>query len=346
MTHLALLLQPSFNRVYAKQAPDVVAAELALLDGLVLDGALGPAQVVERGGAPFLDVHPAGPVDELALAVLRNLSGTYLVAEVDQGALRPLDVAPRSRYDDDLLTTLRYSGKTNEQLTQLLVNLALGATADGWRRLVDGEALTLLDPLAGRGTTLNQGLTYGLDVVGIEAHEADAEAYHQFVTRWLREHRAKHASTARRYTRAGEPTAHRATTTITRTPDGEPVDQVVDVIHDDTVNAREHLKRSSVDLVATDLPYGVQHGARSAAWGRSRSPDALLAEALPVWRSVVRGGGGLALSWNRRALPRAEVASLLAEGGWEVVVDVDDDRLEHRVDRAITRDVVVARKPG
>lgn len=345
MPHLALLLAPSFNRVYARQAPTIVAAELATLDGLALDGALGPAEVVERAGVPYLDVHPDGPLDEVAAAVLRNLSGAYALFEVHDGDLRPVDQRPLARYDDDLQTTLRYSGKTNEQLTHLLVNLALGATADGWPRLVGSEPLTLLDPLAGRGTTLNQGLTYGLDVVGIEAHEADSEAYHQFVTRWLQEHRAKHASTARRYTRAGEPTAHRATTTITRTPDGEPVHQVVDVIHDDTTNAREHLKRSSVDLVAADLPYGVHHGARSSAWGRSRSPADLLAEALPVWREVVRGGGGMALAWNVRTLPRQELVALLDGAGWQVAAP-DDDRFEHRVDRTITRDVVVASKPG
>lgn len=346
MPTYSLLVQPSFNRVYTKQAPGVMAAELALLDDLVLGSALGPPSVVERGGAPFVEVATVDAPDATTLAVLRNLSGTYVVFEVgDDGNLRPVELAPLARYDDDLLTTLKYSGKTNEQLTHLLVNLALGATADGWARLVGGDRLVLADPLAGRGTTLNQGLRYGLDVVGIEADEADAEAYHQFLVRWLREHRAKHASKAWRYRRSGRPDAHRATTTITRTPDGTPVEQVVDVIHDDTTGAREHLARASVDLIATDLPYGVQHGSRSEVWGRSRSPEALLAEALPVWREILRGGGGLALAWNRRQLPRPRLVELFEGASFEVVAAADD-RFEHRVDRTITRDVLVARKPG
>ena len=208
MPTCSLLLQPSFNRVYTKQAPAVVTAELELLDRLALDGALGPARVVERGGAPFVEVDPAAGPDDLATTVLRNLSAAYLLFTLtDDGDLRPLDVAPLARYDDDLLTTMRYSGKTNEQLTHLLVNLALGATAEGWARMARGDALTLLDPLAGRGTTLNQGLQYGLDVVGIEADEGDAEAYHQFVIRWLKDKRAKHASKAWRYKRPGAGTA-------------------------------------------------------------------------------------------------------------------------------------------
>ena len=346
MPTLSLLLAPSFNRLYTKQAPDVVATELAVLDRLVLDGALGEPRLATRGGAPFLDVDVPDGVGELGLTLLRNLSGTFVVFDLAaDGSLRPVEAAPLVRYDDDLLTTLRYSGKTNEQLTHLLVNVALAATDDGWPRLLAGERLCLLDPLAGRGTTLNQGLQYGMDVVGIEAHEADVDAYHRFVTRWLQDHRAKHASKAWRYTRGGEPTAHRATTTITRTPDGERIDQVVGAIHDDTTNAREHLKRSSIDLLATDLPYGVQHGARSEAWGRSRSPEALLDEALPVWREVLRGGGGMAIAWNRRNLPRADLVALLDAHRFEVV-EADDDALAHRVDRTIQRDVVIARKPS
>jgi hypothetical protein len=93
-----------------------------------------------------------------------------------------------------------------------------------------------------------------------------------------------------------------------------------------------------------DLPYGVQHGAASAGGARSRGPEALLAEALSVWRDILRPGGGVALAWNRRTLPRPRLVEL-AEAAGLAVAPADDDRFVHRVDRSITRDVLVGSRP-
>jgi hypothetical protein len=51
----------------------------------------------------------------------------------------------------------------------------------------------------------------------------------------------------------------------------------------------------------------------------------------------------MGLAWNARMLDRKTVESALAE----VALDVRDYAgFEHRVDRAITRDLIVATKPG
>ena len=39
----------------------------------------------------------------------------------------------------------------------------------------------MLDPLCGRGTTLNQALTYGYDAAGIDLDGKDFEAYSAFL---------------------------------------------------------------------------------------------------------------------------------------------------------------------
>ena len=53
----------------------------------------------------------------------------------------------------------------------------------------------------------------------------------------------------------------------------------------------------------------------------------------------------MSLAWNRRMLPRAELVELLREAAFDVV-DPEDRGFEHRVDRTITRDVIVATKPS
>jgi hypothetical protein len=61
---------------------------------------------------------------------------------------------------------------------------------------------------------------------------------------------------------------------------------------------------------------------------------------------VLRPGAGVALAWNRRTLERDRLVALVEDGGLELVTPADDERFVHRVDRSITRDVVVARRPN
>ena len=58
-------------------------------------------------------------------------------------------------------------------------------------RRLDGP-LTVLDPLCGRGTTINQALMYGYDGIGIELDGKDVDAYAAFLKTWLRRKRIKH----------------------------------------------------------------------------------------------------------------------------------------------------------
>jgi hypothetical protein len=67
----------------------------------------------------------------------------------------------------------------------------------------------------------------------------------------------------------------------------------------------------------------------------------LLRAAVPVWAELLAGGGALGLSWNTHVADRAQAAAILAHSGLSVVEYPD---LSHRVDQAILRDVLVARK--
>ena len=50
----------------------------------------------------------------------------------------------------------------------------------------------MLDPLCGRGTTLNQALMYGFDAAGMDRDRKDFEAYAAFIQTWLKRKRVKH----------------------------------------------------------------------------------------------------------------------------------------------------------
>ncbi len=115
-------------------------------------------------------------------------------------------------------------------------------------------------------------------------------------------------------------------------------------VHADTVRATDFFKRESFDIVVTDTPYGVQHG--SSASALSRSPAELLERAVPGWVSLVRPGGALGLSWNTHVVKRETLAELLVNNGLQVLDSEAYLGFRHRVDQAIVRDLIVARKPG
>jgi tRNA G10 N-methylase Trm11 len=112
----------------------------------------------------------------------------------------------------------------------------------------------------------------------------------------------------------------------------------------DTLTADDLLKANSVDVIVTDAPYGVQHGShRTQDASLARSPRDLLAAAVPVWTRVLRPGGAIGISWNTYVTKREELVEILTRAGLDVCTY---DDFSHRVDQAIVRDLVVARKPA
>jgi hypothetical protein len=338
----ALLIQPNANRVYGQVAGALLRSELLAVDELLLGGLVSGATETIIGGVPYIEFESDDLLDERAVAILSNLSSLHAFFRREGELLAPVEVRRADRYDEDLLTTQRYVGKTNESFTRLLVNLTLAANPSAVDKRCRGERVRLLDPMAGRGTTLNLALTYGFDAFGIELDKGDHEAYATFLLTWLKEKRVKHRSETSVMKRGRESAARRLRVHIG--PKSAAKDaQLVDVVQDDTVNALAHFPRASFDAAVADLPYGVQHGSRSD--GRLTSaPGELLAEALPVWHELLRHGASIGLAFNTRTLPRAALLDLLTRAGFEPSAAVVAQPFEHRVDRSITRDLVVAVK--
>lgn len=341
---LAALLKANANRVYGEAALDLARAELAVLDRTLLGAAIDQTEVAELGGVRYLLADVSVALDATQLSVLANLSSLHALFAVEGDLLRPLPITPLRRQDDDIVSIQRYVGKTNEAFTHLLVNAALAVAGDAFPRLLRGEPVRILDPACGRGTTLNRAVVYGADAIGIELDKRDLDAYGTFLLTWLKDKRLKH-SVERATLRKGRPSpAHRAS--VSYGTGRERRDRrLVEVIHDDTVRTHDHVRERSIDALVCDLPYGVQHGSRGGD-ALARSPEQLLTGALPAWRAVLRPGGGVALAWNTRTMHRAALVEQLRDGGLEPIEGLDDVSFVHRVDRSITRDVVLARRPA
>lgn len=339
MSRYALLLAPSANRVYADQAGRLSRAELAAF-APVLSAPLEEIDEVTIGGVGYVTFD--GDLTPRDVAHLSNLSAGYALFErVGDDLLRPVELTPLARFDSDLVTIPKYAGKTNEQFTKLVLNLTLLASASAGRML-DGD-LTVCDPLAGRGTTLNQALMYGYDGIGIEIDGKDVEAYKLFLQTWLKRKRLKHTAELVPVRRQGRRAARRLEVTLAASKEEHKAGAVrrLTVLQADSTQLDGLLKGNCADVLVADLPYGVVHGSYDDAGGITRSPLDLLERAVPQWLTLLRKGGALGLSWNVKVARREFAEDILLANGLDVVQHGD---LSHRVDQGIERDVLVARK--
>lgn len=344
MPRYALLILPSANRVYADSAIELARAELAVFSESVLGGALSAAEVTSRGGVPYLEFSAEG-LDARATSLLSNISSLFALFELAGELLRPVDLHRLDRYDDDLITVQKYQGKTNGQFTKLLLNVTVMASAFAGE--MTERKLAVLDPLCGRGTTLNQALMYGYDAAGVDLDRKDFDAYATFIKTWLKRKRIKHkASYDGPVRREGKVVGRRLQVSLAPSKEEQKagVTQELDVVCADTIRAQEFFKPDTFDLVVTDAPYGVQHGSRTAAAGLARRPQDLLTAAVPVWARLLRAGGAAGIAWNTLVAPREEAAAILADAGLEPIESGPYRGFRHRVDQAIVRDVLVARK--
>lgn len=332
-----MLVAPSANRVYADAAPRLSAAEAdAVLGAFGSSSSVAPTQVA---GVDYLAVESDAAQ---AVELLSNLSSTFAVFEREGDLLRPIPLRRRQFYPDDLVTIQKYQGKTNEQWTRLLLNVTAAATKRPGR-LLDGS-LDVLDPMCGRGTTLNIALLAGYSVTGVDIDRKDYDSYAAFLKTWVQAHRLKHTMDRGAATTGGRARGREFVLEVAPDKDAFKAGrtQRVRYLSTDTTDLSGLVRAASVDVIVTDTPYGVQHGSHGDRL--SRRPLELLDRALPAWTTTLRTGGCVGLSYNRHVAAPDELALLLQQHGLTVVGEVEQSPFRHRVDASIDRDLVVARK--
>jgi hypothetical protein len=351
VTSYGLLVSPSHNRVYAQAASGLVKAELAVFGERALGGRIRDIEETSIGGVPYV-TFAADDLTDTDIRLLSNLSSLYALFEIEGELLRPVGLKPLDLFPSDLLTIQKYSGKTNEYFTKLLLNVTAMAT-DSPMDLVAGRP-RLLDPMCGRGTTLNQAMMYGLDAAGMDVDGKDFDAYAAFIKTWLKNNRVKHQAEIAPVRRDKAVLGRRLHVTLGASKElyksGETME--ITVVNADAAGAGRFFRPGSFDLIVTDAPYGVQHGSRSkgARQGQkngprlSRSPVELLETAVPEWTPLLRRGGAIGISWNTFVGRREELAEILTSSGLEVQDSEPYLGFRHRVDQAISRDLIVARR--
>lgn len=352
MPEYGFLVSPSHNRVYSQTAPALAASELAVFGETALGNRVRDIEEKEIGGLPYVTFSSPELTDQ-DVRLLSNLSSLYGLFEIEGELLRPLAKKPLALFGSDLLTIQKYSGKTNEDFTRLLLNVTAMAT-DSPLDLLSGK-LRLLDPMCGRGTTLNQAVMYGMDAAGLELDAKDFEAYSTFFRTWLKNNRIKHQADVGNVRRDKSVLGRRMQVSLGASKEqykaGESID--VTVVNADTLKSADFFRPGDFDLVVVDAPYGVQHGSRpqggrggtrKGAQTLPRSPVQLLEAAVPVWAGLLRSGGALGISWNVHGAHPEQLAGILEENGFTVRDSEAYRGFQHRVDQAIVRDLVVARK--
>lgn len=328
-----MLRSPSANRVYAGQAAPLSAAELELTATFAHD-------IAEEtiAGVGYLAFH-ASELTDPQLAVIARQSACFALFEHAGSQLRPVALPAPFALDDDLVTIPKYQGKTNEQFTQLLLGVTLAAVTRE-----DSDARQILDPLAGRGTSLSLAVLLGHDAFGVEA---DAKAFEQmasFYKTYLRRKRIKHSAEVHPVRRDGKTLGKRFEATLA-TAAGQ---RRIVAFTGDTRASADLFGKKRFDVIVADAPYGVVHGAATQphrTGRRERCAAGLLREAVGVWAGQLRHGGALGLAWNTLGLAREELAGLLEAAGLRVCTQGAWERFAHRVDSSIKRDLIVATRP-
>lgn len=344
MHRYEVLVHPGVDRLYGSVAGAIMRAEVHAALG---SGDGWTAEVVEMstlGGATFLAVQSSEPIDTIGLSGVARLSFAAGVFERtgDNGLTILPDPWPTPSLPRSLLTIQRYKGKTNEFFTRLLVNLAVSAQ----RADRGGRTIRLLDPVAGRGTTLHAAALDGLDATGIEINRQDFEQYAAFISRWMQDNRVKHR-VEKSHVRArdgGRCQRIDVSYGTTKAEVEKHRGRTLTFINGDAADAHLWFGRNSFEAIVADLPYGVQHVATSGDTAR-RSPSDLVAALAPHWHEIVRPGGAVVLAYNTLTMARDELGDVLSDAGW-TPDELGGSSFVHDVDASIRRDVMIAHRSG
>ena len=344
MTYL-ILRNPGHNRVYYLESEQLALAELTLTCNR-FEQDCSQIESVDVSGINYLTFTVDKPLSATELQLVSHLSFIFALFElVDDTTMKPVEMAAPAHVDPKISMLLKYSGKTNELFTKMMINVALLSS-----KFSTADDIQLLDPVAGKGTTLFEATTYGLDVTGVEL---DRKAVHDattFFKRFLEEDKYKHTLKKNKmYSNQDGPDAYVQDFEYAADKasfKSESTRRHLAMIAGNALHSRRYFKQEKFHLIVGDLPYGIAHGSKSKKKHNSltRSPAELMEACLPDLHKVLKAGGSLVLAWNKFVWSRESFTALLDENGFEVLDSSPYDRFTHRVDQSIKRDIVVARK--
>lgn len=320
MERYGILLRPHPNTRYMQELRRLALAEFAL----PWKGDAPQTAYEEINGLELLCFSTAQPLP----AGLEQLSFLQCLFRIHEGWLKPALLPGAAVFGDDLPHILKYKGKTNEAFTAMLLNAALFASD-----FAPDEALTVFDPMCGRGTGLFTAINRGYHAIGIETDKKDIQELTGFFERYLKQGRFKHKRTDSVITQGKRRYGTRHVFDMF-----EGAGPQLIAACGDTRDAGMFYRKGAAHLLIADLPYGIQHE------GRQGGLLELLGEAVPVWRAVLKPGGVMALAFNESTLPRRALMEALGPA-WEICKGEPwDTGFSHWVEQGVRRDIVVCKK--
>ena len=269
------------------------------------------------GGLDFMEVSAPRSV----YPQLLRLSFVQGLFEYSIDGLRCVDEGPSFVLPEGLVWGDKYRGKTNEIVTQLALNLALLYSSPDHR-----GRRALLDPMAGRGTTLLWAARYGIEGCGIERDPDAIEHLHRHLKRQTKLSRIKHKSLrsrakGQRRKGAGSALEFRWRASVTRLLTG------------DSTSAPDLVAGRRFSMIVADLPYGIQFTGQDG----SRSPLEGLRRCAPGWVRSLARGGAMVLIFNSLQPRREQLIELFQSEGLSPL----PFNAPHRMSDSILRDVVI-----
>lgn len=313
---IALLISPLAKNAYFHEYIEVAKAELNWMTQIE------DLQYQSVGGMDFLFLSLA----EDRISTFLSLSFVQGIFKCEGSKLIPLAIKPEYKLHSDFVFGAKYRGKTNELLTQMLLNVGLKAID-----CTTVESVKLLDPMCGRATTLLWGMRYGMKVKGIEQDVKALADIRQNVKKWCKVHRQKHQM---KEGFVGKSNKRNAGKFLDFSAEGASMR----IVAGDSAQASELLGGERFHLIVSDLPYGIQHFTTE----KTRNPLTVLKACAEGWVESLRPGGAMVLSYNRYMPRREELIDVFSSHGMEE----QNYSASHRMSESIVRDVLILRKPA
>jgi hypothetical protein len=339
MRKYAVLQNPGHNRVYFNSSGKLAKNELfALFEDNI-------TEIKEElfGGVEYITFLSENQLAEEDMILLSRLSFVYAVFEIREDLFLPVMKNHSYFFSDDLNMILKYSGKTNEIFTRMMLNLAVFAS--GFRdKFLDN--LNLLDPVCGKGTTVFDGLICGYNSYGLDLSDKLINESSQFLKKYLETGKYKHSLREEKISGVGcenkafKSQRHLFDIAKNKSDQKENKNLICEFIDGDTRNINKYYKKNTFHIIVGDLPYGIQHE-NTTGGNKMRNPIDLIKTSVPVWTEVLKPEGAIVLSWNTFLLKREELEAIFVENKLDIM---DFGDFSNRVDQAINRDVIVGVK--
>jgi hypothetical protein len=161
----AIMYNPGYNRVYFESSLKLSLAEFSVAIGY------GGAEHSNISGIEYLTFETDGELSPPELQTVFGLSFVYALFTIEyingELYLKPVRRGGDGFVSESMSAILKYTGKTNELFTRMMLNVAYSSQKNT-------ENIKLLDPVAGKGTTLYEGLIKGWNVYGVEISDGVA----------------------------------------------------------------------------------------------------------------------------------------------------------------------------